>query len=252
MRARRLAAAAAILGLAAIVSGALLTSIGVSLQPGQAAPRPDAHRVIAITAIALVIAAIVWGRSRAALSGALLALLASAAVGWNFPLSPAAAVAHAALAHLFTAAIALALIGAPARAKDPIAAGPFAALRPASLWAPPAVFTQIVMGALYRHQITGIMPHMLGAMAVALLTIVISAILLQNFSASKPLRRAAIALMTAVLVQICFGIAVFLLLLLNAGDTQAFLWLATAHVATGTLVLAASILTAIEVRRNLA
>src|SRR5579883_2489150 len=233
MRARRLAAAAAILGLAAIVSGALLTSIGVSLQPGQAAPRPDAHRVIAITAIALVIAAIVWGRSRAALSGALLALLASAAVGWNFPLSPAAAVAHAALAHLF-------------------AAGPFAALRPASLWAPPAVFTQIVMGALYRHQITGIMPHMLGAMAVALLTIVISAILLQNFSASKPLRRAAIALMTAVLVQICFGIAVFLLLLLNAGDTQAFLWLATAHVATGTLVLAASILTAIEVRRHLA
>jgi heme A synthase len=135
---------------------------------------------------------------------------------------------------------------------QPVPAGSFSALRPAAIATPFAVFTQIVLGALYRHQVTGIMPHMLMAMVVALLTLVVSAVVLQNFSESAELKRAAALLLSAVLLQVCLGIAVFLLLLLNGSDTVAFLWLATAHVTTGTLVLATSILMAIEARRRLA
>lgn len=247
--------ATALVGLAAIVSGAYITSVGVALQPGQAEPTPDLHRIIAFLGIAVAIAApLARGRSRPqlnALIAALLALITSAAIGWNHPLFPAAAVAHASVSHVFTAAIALALLVDAPKPKERIAAGAWTALRPVALWTPAAVFVQIVLGALYRHQITGIMPHMLGAMVVALLTIVVSAILLQHFSQSPALKRAAAVLMTAVLLQICLGTVVFLLLLLNASNTGAFVWIATAHVTTGTLVFAASIFVAIEVRRHL-
>ena len=246
--------AAAIAGLAAIVSGAYVTSVAVAVQPGLAQPNLELHRIIAFLAIAAGIAVLLArprSRQLHGLVAALIALIASATVGWNHPLSPAAAVAHASASHIFTAAVAFALIAETAPPKEAIPAGSWTALRPVALWTPAAVFVQIVLGALYRHQITGIMPHMLGAMVVALLTIVVSAILLQHFSQSPALKRAAALLMTAVLLQICLGIAVFLLLLLNASNTSAFVWLATAHVTTGTLVFAASILMSIEVRRNL-
>jgi heme A synthase len=254
----RMIIAAALAGVAAIVSGAFITSQKVSLQPGQPEPSAGAHRVIAYLAILLICAACAATRSqtrRIVLGGALLCLIAAALTAWTPPLSPGAAVFHAALAHLFTASIAVALVMAtPAwnQPVQPLPAGSFTALRPAAVTTPFAVFTQIVLGALYRHQLTGIMPHMLMAMVVALLTLVVSAVVLQNFSESAELKRAAALLLSAVLLQVCLGIAVFLLLLLNGSDTVAFLWLATAHVTTGTLVLATSILMAIEARRRLA
>jgi heme A synthase len=256
---RKITAAAALIGLASIVSGAWITSVKVSLQPGQLEPSAMAHRAIAIAATAVVCAAFLAGSrshsQRIAAGSSLVFLIAGAAIGWNYPLAPGAAVWHAAFAHLFTAAIVIALVLSSEswrRPAKPVDAGSFAALRPTAIVTPFAVLGQIVMGALYRHQVTGIMPHMLGAMVVALLTLVVSAIVLQNFSGSKELKPAAVLLITAVLLQICLGIAVFLLLLLNASSSTAFLWVATAHVTTGTLVLAASIFMAMQARRCLA
>ena len=254
----RLTVAAAIGVLGTIVSGAFITSAKVALQSGQPEPGVGAHRIIALLAVGLACAALIAGtrswRKRIAAASGLVSLIASASIGWRHPLSPGVAVWHAALSHLSTASLAVALIvpSAPNLQAIPLAVGPWTALRPAAVVTPIVVFAQIVMGALYRHQVTGIMPHMLGAMVVALLTMVVSVVVLQHFSESGALRQPATVLISAALLQICLGIAVFLMLLLNLSNTAAFVWIATAHVTTGTLVFAASILMAERAWRSLA
>lgn len=258
MRNVRLTLAAAMVGLIAIVSGAFITSTKVAFEPSQPEPSAGAHRAVALLAIGLMCVTIAArrpaGAERVATFAALASLIASAATGWTPALSPAAAVCHAAFAHLFTASITATLvmtISSWNRTPVRLVAGSWSALRPAAIAAPGAVFGQIVLGALYRHELTGVMPHMLGAMVVALLTMAVSAIVLQHFSESPDLKRAATLLISAVLLQVCLGIAVFTMLLLNVRDSEAFLWLATAHVTTGTLVLAASVLMAMQVARCL-
>ncbi len=254
---RRFTQAAAIVGLAAIVSGAFITSTNVALPQGQPQAGVGVHRAIALAAIAAVLFATFFatfrGAQRLAVWIAWGALIASAAIGWNYPLSPGAAVLHAALAQIFVAAITVALVAASwNKPAAPLEAGAHRGLRQAALITPAAAFAQIVFGALYRHQITGIMPHMLGAMIVALLTMIVSAIVLQHFSQSRELKRAAILLISAVLVQVLLGISTFIMLLLNLSATPVFVWTATAHVTVGTLVFAASVLMAMEAWRNLA
>ena len=247
----KLAIGAALLGLAAIVSGAFITSAKIALPPGQPEPGVLVHQVIGLLAIGLCLLLVaVSGRAqRIAAVGALAALIASAAIGWTHPLSHGAAVWHATMAHLFTASMGMALLTAPPVSTVP--AGRFMALRPAAAATPIAVFFQIVMGALYRHEVTGILPHMLGAMVVALLAMIVSALVVQHFSHVRELKRAAALLISLVILQVVLGIAVFIMLLLNVSNTTAFVWTATAHATSGTLVFAASVLVAIEIYRRL-
>lgn len=242
---RRMAVAAAIAGLGALVSGAYITSTKVALAPGQPEPSVTLHVILAFLAMGVCAALVAFSAARIWPACALAALIASAATGWNHPLSHGAAVWHAATAHLFTAGIAITLVFLLRGKKPP--AIPAGALRTAAILTPFAVFGQIVMGALYRHQVTSIMPHMLGAMVVAGLTLVVSAVVLQNFPNAPELRRSATLLISAVLLQVLLGVTVFILLLLNLSGSAVFVWTATAHVTTGTLVLAASILMAIEI-----
>jgi hypothetical protein len=76
------------------------------------------------------------------------------------------------------------------------------------------------MGALYRHQILGVMPHMLGAMVVAILALVVSMTLIQHFGDQPQLKSSATGLITVVLAQVCLGIAAFLMLLLGGEIRQ--------------------------------
>ena len=241
---------AATLGLGAIVSGAFITSAKVALPAGQPEPSVLLHQTIGLLAIALCALFAVAGRTqRIASAIALAALIASAAIGWNHPLSHGAASWHATTAHLFTASIAIVL--ATRASSSVIPAGRFISLRPAAMATPIAVFLQIVMGALYRHEVTGILPHMLGAMVVALLAMIVSAVVLQNFPHVPELKRAGALLISVVILQVVLGIAVFIMLLLNVSNTASFVWTATAHAMTGTLALGASVLMAIEIRRRL-
>lgn len=179
-------------------------------------------------------------------------LILSGATGWISQGSPARIVSHAVLAHLALALITVAGVvtsvswSQPAKAVSP---GSWKLVRPAALATPPIVLLQIAMGALYRHQIFGVMPHMLGAMVVAILTLVVSMILMQHFSDQPQLKSAATALLAVALAQVCLGIAAFLMLLLGAGNIPAFVWLTTGHVCVGSLTLAASVVAAMQVQR---
>jgi hypothetical protein len=163
--------------------------------------------------------------------------------------------AHTVLAHssvaLATAAI---VLTSPAWQKPAsrVSPGSWKALRPAALATPPAVILQITMGALYRHQITGVMPHMLGAMVVALLTLVVASILLQHFGGQRQLKNAATALLAIALTQVSLGIGAFLMVLLGGTALPEFAWLATAHLCVGALTLAASVATAMQTDRFIA
>ena len=107
------------------------------------------------------------------------------------------------------------------------------------------------MGALYRHQILGVMPHMLGAMVVAILALIVSMILIQHFGDQPQLKSSASALIAVVLAQACLGIAAFLMLLLGAGNTSAFIWLTTGHVCVGSLAFATSVVAGMQAHRYL-
>ncbi len=219
--------------LLAIASGAFLTSA----KQGYAV-----HVALSVAAIA---AMLYFARTSRFARASLAAMAISAAIGW---LAPSAAVWHAVIGHLAIAFAAAAVISS---AKiDPISPGEWHALRPAALVAPLAVYFQIAMGALYRHQVTGIMPHMFGAMVVALLSLVVSVIVLQHFGERRDLKKAATSLISAVLLQVCLGVTAFVMQLLEANTNPAYVWISAAHVTVGSVVLAAGVLMAIEVFRN--
>jgi len=257
---RRPLIAVAVVGLLAIVSGAFVTSSNVTLQPGQPKTGSDAHRMIALVSIAAGLAVCVlisFRRTspllRIAVWSAFSALAISGAIGWRVPLSPAAAVWHASFAHLFMACIAGALLFSAPQAKDaiPLFAEQWRLLQPAARVTPAVVLAQILMGALYRHQITGVLPHIGGAMVVAVLTLVVSVVVLQHFPQHRDLKSPATTLITLVLIQTLLGITVFVMLLLNTAATSVFVWISTGHVSVGALVLAASVVMHIRIGRNI-
>ena len=119
----------------------------------------------------------------------------------------------------------------------------------AAFWTPPLVLVQISLGALYRHKVFGVLPHMAGAMVVAGLVLVTSVMLLQNLPGHPTLRPIAIGAMCVFLLQVSLGIATLVMRLLDFDTSPGFVFLAAAHVCTGALTLAASLLLAVEVRR---
>ena len=257
----RCAIAAAAADLIAIFSGAFIASGKATVNAVQSPPGTNTHQAIAIAALVLGLGLCLWisrldgGRFvRTAAWAAFAAMAASSATGWISPRSAPLAVWHACFAHLSIALLAATavLIAAHWSAAKRVSPGSWVFLRPAAFATPPAVLLQITLGALYRHQITGVMFHMLGAMLVALLTLVVSVVLLQYFSEQPELKRAGTALISLVVAQVCLGIAVFMMLLLDAGTTPAFAWTATGHVSVGALTFAASVAMAIAVHRNIA
>jgi hypothetical protein len=118
-----------------------------------------------------------------------------------------------------------------------------------ALLTPFAVILQIALGALYRHKIFSVMPHMAGAMVATLLLLVLTVQLLQNFPAHPTLRPVAIASMSVLLLQVTLGIAAFVMRLLDFDTNTGFVFLTAAHVCVGALTLAASVVMCLEVRR---
>jgi heme a synthase len=246
--------ATAALAVIVILTGAYITSFEVVTRQSQSSAVPNelAHRVLggALVLVAILLAI----RLRHALSLIGVGTLGLVvALGWQgAPLSPARGVLHALLAHLFFAIAAVTCVLASAHWNRPAELSdvrrPF--LRPLAAATPPVVFAQITLGALYRHNVTGIILHVAVAMAVALLALILSSVVLQNYPRPAPLRRSAATLIAVVLVQVSLGIASLVMLLLNFSATGYFIAATTAHVMVGAATFAASIVMAMEVWRG--
>lgn len=109
---------------------------------------------------------------------------------------------------------------------------------------------QVALGAGFRHSAVGILPHLLGAMVVALFIMIVGAFVTTQFPKHGSLRPMAAALMTITGIQVILGMAAFLMRLMNMAWTGVVVAISVAHVATGGMTLAVSIMLTLEIRRS--
>jgi len=190
--------------------------------------------------------------------GAVIAQAALGGITVLFYLPVAISVSHAALAQIFFCLnFSLALFtsqgwqwGEPS-AED-------AALPSLRLLAPAttvAILIQLILGAAYRHGGLGIVPHMVGATVVSLLSAWMVARVFLRFSCQPRLVRAAMLLLGLVLVQVFLGVGAYVEKLRYRDAVQPLppvVQTTTAHVALGALVLIASLYFTYQVYRAIA
>jgi heme a synthase len=164
---------------------------------------------------------------------------------------------HATLAELFFATtVAIALFTSrrwlagpstvPEDAENPI--------RGLSLTAPISVFCQLFLGAMARHKAIGAIYHIVGAPFVTGVVLWVSMRILLHYARNPELRTSAVVLITITLTQVFLGVGAFMTRIAYADAPQPMPLMVTftvLHVAVGALTLAASVVMAILVRRNL-
>lgn len=178
----------------------------------------------------------VW-RHRFMVAGAL-AAFAAVGAGAARPWSVALAVS---LHTLFAVMMILA-----ARSSRTWAAGPrpfpdsgFPSLRMLAWLAPAAILIQIALGAAYRNEMLGLVPHVSWAFLAAIVALVQALFVLTQDQRHEPLRRWAMVLLGATGLQVLLGVLAFVARL-NEGGPGPLTGAVHAHVGTGTLVLGVS------------
>ena len=254
-----------VLAIAAMVAGAFITSTEIAARQSGSAVSPvvdvAVHRGLAAALMLFAIGLAIWissaptrGWLRAVAWTSVATLVLDGILGWSRPpLAANAGVLHALLAQLFfslSVAIAAGTSAGWNRTPELVDGGSKPLLRPLAIATPPVVFLQIALGATYRHEMTSIMPHMAVAMVVAFAALIGSSVVLQNFPRPASLRRAAAALISIVLTQVCLGIAAFLMLLLNFTGAFYFVAVTVGHVLVGASTLAASVVLAMQIWRS--
>ena len=216
------------------------------------------HRMIAATVgfLTVVLAVWLWRREsrrwvRWLGLAAVLAVIAQGVLGGItvlFYLPVPISVGHASLAQgFFCIAVSLALFTGrdwrwdDARYED--SSSP--TLRLLAAGTTVAVFLQLMLGAAFRHNGIGIIPHIMGAAVVTVGAGWTIARVFTRHSQERCLTRPALLLGGLVIVQLFLGIGSYLMRLETQNAPQPLqpvVAVTTAHVATGALVLAASLI----------
>jgi hypothetical protein len=168
-------------------------------------------------------------------------------VGWL-----GARILHATLAPaVFAGAVAVVLVTSArwSEASELVDARAVPFLRLLAFAGPPLILLQTLLGARYRHKLTGVIPHLAGAMAVTLVALIGAMLIFQRCPHHASLRCAAQWLMAAVLAQVTLGVTAFAMQLLGLASTAALLIATTSHVVVGSLTMSASVVFAMQVLR---
>jgi cytochrome c oxidase assembly protein subunit 15 len=117
-----------------------------------------------------------------------------------------------------------------------------------------SVYLQLILGAAFRHSGIKLLPHLLSAVVVTVLLLWTTTRILAEHSVVPQLRRPARALLILLLVQLGLGFAAYLTRVewgRQAAQPMLNMVLATvAHVAVGALVLATSVVLAVQAYRH--
>jgi len=128
-------------------------------------------------------------------------------------------------------------------------------LRTLSLLCVLSILVQLMLGAAFRHSGIKLLPHLFSAAVVTVLLIWTASRALTNHSLPTAVRRPANALLGLLIVQLCLGLAAYLTRVQWGADAvqpQLAMVLSTvSHVIVGALLLATSVVLAIEVRRHI-
>ena len=194
-----------------------------------------------------------WVRRLGALS--VLAILIQAVLGGItvlFYLPVAISVGHACMAQIFfSLAVCLALFtGEKWKWDEPKLADQVSpSLRQLTAWTTGLVFLQLMVGAGFRHNGLGIVPHFIGAVLVTASVIWIVIRVFSRFSAEPRLTRPALLLMILLFIQLGLGIGSYILKLGARNAAQPLppvVDVTTTHVAVGALVLVTSLVMALQ------
>ncbi len=163
-------------------------------------------------------------------------------------------VGHASLAQLFFCLmVSLALFTSKGwqEEKPPLAEEQVPSLPRLSIATALAVFVQLVLGATVRHQVLGIVPHLLGAaLVVVVVAWTVRRVLLHHKQTALQQPVKALAIFTA--LQLALGTGSYLARLATSGAPQPqslTVALTVAHVAAGALLLATSVVFALQAHR---
>jgi heme A synthase len=162
-------------------------------------------------------------------------------------------VLHALLAPvLFSLTVALGVVtsqdwlAAPLLVRSPL--GP---LRRFSIAVPALVVVQIGLGAAFRHNAMGVISHILTAFVLLVVLLVTGIFVLRQFPDHRSLHPAALATLIIAGVQVLLGFSVYLILLMSAKNNLGLIVTGVMHVANGSLTLAASVVLAMQIQRNI-
>ena len=226
------------------------------------------HRMIAaiVGLLTVIFALWAWRREprrwvRRLAGVAVLTVIAQGVLGGItvlFYLPVAVSTGHAALAQtFFCIMVSLAMFTARGwRWDEPKAEDPRApSLRHLAVATTGAIYVQLILGAAFRHNGFGILPHIVVAMIVTLLVIWMAARIFSRFTGEKRLVRAMGLLVSLVIVQVFLGVGAYMMRLASRNAPQPLppvVNVTTAHVAVGALVLAASVILTLQVFRRVA
>lgn len=248
----------AVCTLALIVDGAI---VGPGTQPTRAAI--SAHRIAATAVSLLTLAVVLWlvftdPRPQARRLGWFTLAIAilqdsagHAAVLSTIPFT--AGIAHAVMAPLFFAAlVAIAAVTSPAWCRGPEHVSDYGwpSMRTLAMLTPILVLLQIFLGAAFRQKAITLLPHVLGAMLVALAILLESIFVLQQFPTHSALRPAAKTLLGVAFGQVFLGLTALIMKSMADDTATPVVITVAAHVTGGSLTLATTIVLSILIRRN--
>jgi cytochrome c oxidase assembly protein subunit 15 len=168
-------------------------------------------------------------------------------------LPPAVSVSHACLAQLFfstTVAIAIFTSRSWREGAELVQDYGTPSLRSLAILLPALLLVQVALGAAFRHGAMTVMAHVIGAMIVAPAVLIVCAFVLHQFPEHPALRPAAVALLSITLAQVMLGLGAYLVRATADRHPVALVIVTVAHVATGALTVASSVVLAIQIRRN--
>jgi heme A synthase len=254
----RLAILLAACTLLLIVDGAM---VGPGAQPTPAAL--SIHRIAATAVSLLTLVVTLWliftdprplARRLGWITLAIAVLedsVGHAAVLTRVPMT--AGIAHALLAPLFFAVtVAIAVVTSPRwnRGPEHVSDYGWPSMRSLAILTPILVLLQISLGAAFRQKALTLLPHVLGAMFVALAILLESIFVLQQFPTHRTLRPAAKTLLGVAFGQVFLGLTALIMKSMADDAATPVVITVAAHVAGGSLTLATTIVLSILIRRN--
>jgi heme A synthase len=214
------------------------------------------HRMIGIAVGALLLGLAVWFSVpglRWLGWGVLAVAIAEGLLGIP-PKDAGVGTVHAWLAQiLFAATVAIAVVTSGRWKKGPelVKDSGWPSLRSLAIATPTLALVQAALGAAYRHEALGLMPHFTGALVVALVNLAAGMFATQQFPQHASLLPAAKVMMGITFFQVFLGIAIISLgSSPGMANSPAAVILRVTHVATGALTVAATVVFAMQVRRN--
>ena len=198
-------------------------------------PRPEA-RVLGFLTLAIAALEVVAGLP---------------AVQAMFP--QATRILHACLAPLFFAAlVAVAVVTSAGWARGPELVNDYGwpSNRSLAMVSPFLVLLQIALGAAFRQKAMGLMPHVLGAMFVALVILMQCIFVLQQFKTHRALQAAGKTLLGVAFGQVFLGMTALIMRSMAEETARPVVITVASHITGGAITLATTLVLSILVRRN--